>query len=336
MPAGSRAGRSPGRLLGAGSPRGGRARTTRGCGGTELGPRGRRHHARAPGASEASGRRPSRGPRAHAAWEAAPRPGPAPRHCSGPRGAARRGEARPVRSARAAQAGTAAASHADAGPRRRPAASPRARPKLASLAQLWSRVSTDGDLRSRGPKGRAQPSRRPSAAGRDRGTPSPGNPEAPACEPNAARERAAAGDSHGLSQFPSLRGLVTQAASPPSLTPAARGRAGRRGSLRRAPGACADVWVGAGPGAGSPSLGRLCRLAGLRGPRPPPADGQRLTCPGGFRRALGQLGAGLRRSRGGRSSPSSRGPRGRDPRLDEAARRVLPLRKAKHWPNWGS
>lgn len=46
------------------------------------------------------------------------------------------------------------------------------------------------------------PSCRPSAAGRGRKAGSPGNPEAPACEPNAIQELAAASDSHRSEELP--------------------------------------------------------------------------------------------------------------------------------------
>lgn len=85
------------------------------------------------------------------------------------------------------------------------------------------------------------PSCRPSAAGRDRKARSPGNPEAPACEPNATQELAAASDSHpsrelphtGFTAFPSLQGPTTlspvplfseETLSSLSLTRAGRGR----------------------------------------------------------------------------------------------------------------
>lgn len=84
------------------------------------------------------------------------------------------------------------------------------------------------------------PSCRPSAAGRDRKARGPGDPEAPAWEPHATQELAAASDSHRSEElphtafltFPSLRGPI--ALSPPvplfseetlsSLTPTGPGR----------------------------------------------------------------------------------------------------------------
>ncbi|XP_039108453.1 collagen alpha-2(I) chain-like [Hyaena hyaena] len=170
---------------------------------------------------------------------------------------------------RAAQAGTAAASHADPGPQRRPAASPWAGSKLLGLASLFRTITC------RRLKGHHKRSRRPPAAGCERKARARGPQELAAASDSYPSEELPLTD---FPTFPSLRGPTALSPFPlfseetlsgVTLTPPERGRTGG-GNLRGALDACSVVWVRAGSRGGEPVL-RAAPLIGRSFPATPTA-----------------------------------------------------------------